>query len=133
MVVGDQSYERQLLALLTRCRDPCEWSDGLNATGYRDFSAPINHALPLEAIINRRLTQLAGPPVAPQTENPICKYFGFAVDQRNRRWKLFLEYCPGGSLFDFHQSLIAAGGLQRPPEPFVSTHNADNSYEWSEH
>ncbi|CZT21920.1 uncharacterized protein RCC_07787 [Ramularia collo-cygni] len=99
--------------------DPTLWSDGLNAVGYRDFAAPINHNHPQEAIITQRLTQNVGPPIAPQTKNPICQYLGYsAIDQQNRRWKLYLEFCPFGTLDGLHLELFQTG-RQTFPEPFV--------------
>lgn len=101
--------------------DPCMWSDGLNANGYRNFNTPINRNLPLEAAISQRLTQLSGPPVAPQKENPICRYLGHsAVDAGNRRWKLFMEYCPYGTLGQLRRDIAnSTQANPPPPEPFV--------------
>ena len=95
-----------------------QWHDGLNATGYQDFNGRINHQLPKEAIVHQRVSTLWDPPQAPLTEYPICNYMGHSrVDERNRRWKLFLEFCP---YKDLDELVDTYGSNQIPfPEAFI--------------
>ena len=95
-----------------------KWSDGINAVGYRNFAAPINHDRPQEAIILQRLSTLVVPPPAGSRRHPLSRYRGrTAMDMQNRRWKLFMDFCPYGSLHD-----VIAYHLDKGvnfPEPFI--------------
>lgn len=56
--------------------DPTKWSDGINAVGYRNFAAPINHNQPQEAIVMQRLSTIAIQPPPGARRHPLCKYRG---------------------------------------------------------
>ena len=100
--------------------DPMAWCDNIDGVGYRDYTLPINHTLPAEGVLLERLCTRAAPPMDDLANLPIIAYRGRSdVDQVNRSWKLFTEYCWWQSLAHVQDWYTDADPAQSIPEPFL--------------
>lgn len=57
-------------------------------------------------MVSATVNEMGGPS---NVDGPISQYLGHSVDQRNRRWKLYIEFCPYGNLGNMHFDLLDSG------------------------
>lgn len=108
--------------------DPLNWLDGENAVGPRHLNTPINHNLPREPVLIKRIHTESDQTHHQRLEHAIIKARSYHVDQQLRMSKSFLEYCPFGDLKKLiNEYRKAADGLPgndtagraRIPAPFI--------------